>query len=478
MSHQKMTFRRLLQILFSRPHNYRQARLRRRLWIAVIMRLIVLLVLILLVVLIVTGVKSCARHRKNKSAEKTSKEQTEPKSGDASIAFTGGIVLDDKLMESCRDDSGVYDFSPAFEYVKKQYKKADIMVCEVEGNIADVENKVSGLPDVLPGTLKEAGIDLQMIATNHMYDAGGDGLKSTLLTYNDDEIKYNGLRNSAEDKRYIIMKSGAVKVGLCDYTYGTPGAFAKKSVSDDDAALINMFKETDPVDFYPEVENQIAAMKDDGADLIVYMLHWGAENEFEPSDDQKAIAQELCNRGVDIVIGNHPLVEQPSEVLTSEDGKHKMFCVYSIGNALSNLRKGDEIDTAHNEDGSIITFDLHKSEKGKVTITDVKLTPTWVCRVRKADTVKDDENGEEGDEESEEKKDEDAIVVDQDGNVVEKEDENTLYDYAILPLTNLNKLEKVTGLKGITEDAKASHERTLKILGDGVKQAKKELVKK
>ena len=68
--------------------------------------------------------------------------------------------------------------------------------------------------------------------------------------------------------------------------------------------------------------------------------------------------------------------------------------------------------------------------------------------------------------------------MDQDGNVVEKEDENTLYDYAILPLTNLNKLEKVTGLKGITEDAKASHERTLKILGDGVKQAKKELVKK
>lgn len=467
MSHHKMTFQRLIAILFSRPRSQREAVRRRRLWIAVIMRLIVLLVLILLLVLIIMGARACSRHRKLKAQQEAAERQAEANAGDCQIGFTGGIVLDDVLTTNCQDDSGVYDLDSMFQYVKANYKQPDIMICEVEGNIEDVEKSVSGAPATLPGTLKDAGVDLQMLATNHIYDAKGDGLKSTLATYKDSGAKYTGIRADTDKKRWTIVKSGSVKIGIADYAYGTPERFNGKEIDPNDAKLINMFKETDPVDFYPEVEKQVKAMKKAGADYIVYMIHWGAEYDLEPSKDQLAIAQQLCNLGVDALIGNHPHVEQPIDVLKSESGSHQMFCIYSIGNALASQRQGDEMDTAHCEDGAILTFDLHKSKKGKVTLTDISLIPTWVSKQKVVEKKKTED----------EDKKTDTNTEDETAQTAEEEDEDATYDFAILPLNKIEKLEKKTGIKGVKDDAKASYERTMKILGEGLEKAKRELVK-
>lgn len=475
MSHRRMTFQRLISILLSKPQSQRQAARRRQLWIAVIMRLVILVFLILLLVLIVTGCKACSRHRKQKAAQQKAAREAEANSGDATIGFTGCMILHQPILDSYQNEDGSYDFSEPYRYIKKYYEKPDVMACEMEGTISDDKNGYSGhplfrYPDVFPENLESAGIDLQLLATNHVYDGKSTGLKLTLDAYNRNDIKYTGIRSKDKDKRYTIVKAGPVKVGLVDYTYGTQQTFNAIEVDEKDAELINMFKETDPVDFYPEVEEQVKAMKKDGADFIVYVIHWGAEYDMEPSEDQKEIAQELCNRGVDAIIGGHPHVEQPIEVLETEDGAHKMFCIYSIGNAFSNQREGNAMDTPHCEDGAILTLKLHKDKKGKVTYKDIELTPTWVSR--------ESRTGDDTEEETEETQEGENTQAQTTTENAEEEEEDELYDYAILPLDKIKKLEKLTGIKGVEEDAKASYERTMKILGEGLKKAKKELVKK
>ncbi len=449
MSHLKTAFQRTVRILFSKPQSQRQAVRRRRLWIAVIMRAAVILALVLLLVLIVSGARACSRHREQRAAELAAEKRAKANSGDASIGFTGCMLLHSPILDRYKTEDGQYDFSEPYQYIKEYYEKPDIMVCEMEGSISDDESGYYGhplfrYPADIADNLADAGIDLQLLATNHIYDGMSAGLHTTLNTYEESGIAYAGIRSDSEKRRWTIMKAGPVKVGIVDYTYGTPESFNAIRVEEQDAELINMFKETDPAQFYSEAAEQVAAMKIMGADLVVYFLHWGAEYELEPSGDQTAIAQELCNLGVDAVIGGHPHVEQPIDVLQSEDGSHKMFCIYSVGNALSNQREDNTMTSHHCEDGLILTFKLHKDRKGRVTFKDIAVTPTWVWR---------------GSEESEE------------------EDEK-LYDYAILPLDKTDKLEKLTGIKGVRKDAEASRERTMEIVGEGLEKARKELVEK
>lgn len=452
MSHWKTRFQKMISELFSEPQSQRQAVQRKRLWRMIIMRLAVFLGLILFIVLIVSGITSCSHHRKQKAAKQAAEREAAANSGDASIGFTGCMILHQPILDSYRTEDGEYDFAEIYKYIKDYYEKPDIMVCEMEGTISDDVHGYSGhplfkYPAVLSDNLAGAGIDLQLLATNHVYDGMAAGLQMTLDTYEDSGYAYTGIRTEKDKKRWMIMKAGPIKVGIVNYTYGTPEQFNAIKVDEEDVGLINMFKESDPTDFYSEVSKQIAAMKINGADFIIYAIHWGVEYQTEPSEEQKVIAQELCNRGVDAIIGGHPHVEQPIDVLKSEDGAHKMFCIYSVGNALSNQRKGNAMDSHHCEDGLILTLKLHKGKKGKVTFKDIVVTPTWVSRVR-SDGKDDDEEGKK------------------------------LYDYAVLPLDKIEELKKQTGIKGVEKNAKSSYKRTMEIVSDGLKKAKKELIKK
>ena len=131
------------------------------------------------------------------------------------------------------------------------------------------------------------------------------------------------------------------------------------------------------------------------------------------------------------------------------------------------------MDTAHCEDGVILTMDLHKDSKGKVTITDMEMIPTWVCR-----QVRERKSDEDEDEEKKDNEQEASLTADNEETEEEEEEQVTdeLYDYHVLPLDNIKGLEKKTGIKVSSKDCKASYKRTMEILGDGFKKAKKELV--
>ena len=175
-------------------------------------------------------------------------------------------------------------------------------------------------------------------------------------------------------------------------------------------------------------------MKAGGAQFIVANMLWGLEYHLTESDDQREIAQKLCDLGVDALIGGHPHCLQPIDVFENVADGHQMFCIFSEGNALSNQRTylmTNEMPTGHTEDGVMVTLFLHQDTAGNVTIKDVDVLPTWVYRFQ--------ENGSK---------------------------------YYILPLDDVDGLAEKTGITDLGDDAKNSYERTMEELGDGLAKAK------
>jgi poly-gamma-glutamate synthesis protein (capsule biosynthesis protein) len=124
-------------------------------------------------------------------------------------------------------------------------------------------------------------------------------------------------------------------------------------------------------------------MKAEGAEAIVVYMHWGEEYYLEPTDLQKKIAQNLCDMGVDVIVGGHPHVIEPVDLLTStQDDEHKTLIIYSTGNAVSNQRIHEmRMKSGHTEDGILFNFTLAKYIDGSVEVIDASCTPTWVHMV-------------------------------------------------------------------------------------------------
>jgi poly-gamma-glutamate capsule biosynthesis protein CapA/YwtB (metallophosphatase superfamily) len=62
------------------------------------------------------------------------------------------------------------------------------------------------------------------------------------------------------------------------------------------------------------------------ADLVIPFMHWGREQQPEPSARQRDLARKMIDAGADVVVGGHPHVTQGAEYY------RKRLIVYSLGN--------------------------------------------------------------------------------------------------------------------------------------------------
>ena len=110
-------------------------------------------------------------------------------------------------------------------------------------------------------------------------------------------------------------------------------------------------------------------------------IHWGQEYQLTENATQNKIAQQLCDIGFDVIVGGHPHVVQPMELLESTvDPSHKTVCIYSVGNAVSNQRSGyiSQAPGAYTEDGALFEVTFEKYSDGKVYVAATDVIPTWV----------------------------------------------------------------------------------------------------
>lgn len=306
------------------------------------------------------------------------------------IRSAGDVLIHMPVYQNARKSDGTYDFSHIFTYSEDIISDCDYFVANLETTLGGTNGRsYTGFPrfnspDSIVDALKGAGVDCLLTANNHSYDTNGAGVLRTISKIEEAGLDYTGSRKTTEDVQYLVKKIGGIKFGLACYTYETPTSEGRKAlngllVDTATAPLINSFNPAKADAFYEAVSANIKQMKKKGADIIAVYVHWGEEYQLTQNAKQKEIAQGLCDLGVDVIIGGHPHVVQPMDLLTSTDGKHKTVCVYSMGNFLSNQRRNlMGLKTGHTEDGLIFEMTFSKYSDGTVMFDSVDAIPTWV----------------------------------------------------------------------------------------------------
>ena len=306
------------------------------------------------------------------------------------IRSAGDVLIHIPVYQNAKKSDGTYDFSHIFTYSEDIISGCDYFIANLETTLGGTDGRsYSGFPrfnspDSIVDALKGAGVDCLLTANNHTYDTNGAGVLRTISKIEEAGLDYTGTRKNDDGEKYLVKNIDGIKFGFACYTYETPTAEGRKAlngliVDEQTAPLINSFKPDNPESFYRELKTNIKQMKKQGADVIAVYIHWGEEYQLTQNTKQQEVAQELCDLGVDVIIGGHPHVVQPMDLLTSTDGSHKTICIYSVGNFLSNQRRNlMGLKTGHTEDGVIFELNFSKYSDGTVMIDSVDAIPTWV----------------------------------------------------------------------------------------------------
>lgn len=374
----------------------------------------------------------------------------------ATILSTGDLLMHGQLIVDAKQDDGTYDFSYIFPYITEYVSDADFAVANLETTLAGTAKPYQGnpmfnCPDEIVDAAKNAGFDMLLTANNHSYDSQQAGFERTIRTVREKGLLNLGTMLSGEEPKFVVQEINGIKIGMIAYTYedsavgNSVPALNYNPMQAGGYDIINCFRHAAPEPFYAALETQIAEMRQQGAEAIVLYIHWGQEYKLEPNSYQTAMAQRLCDLGVDVIIGGHPHVVEPVALLESTvDPNHRTVCLYSMGNAVSNQRLGKlkSITTAHTEDGVLFSISFSKYSDGTVYLEDASLIPTWVR------------------------------AIDANGNTVVR-DSATIRRYEILPLddSRRSQWQEQFGIDDSTlAQCNDSWQRTMDITGAGLNQ--------
>ncbi|WP_294729404.1 CapA family protein [uncultured Faecalibaculum sp.] len=307
-------------------------------------------------------------------------DQGEQTAHTASFTFTGvgDNLLHDTLFVYHEQDTGNRDYSGMYSEVTPYFQKSDLSYINFETPCAGDAFGLSGYPSFngpleMIDTLAGMGLNWFSTSSNHSMDAGADGLLAEMAYVNEKypEIFYTGTYPDAQSQNIpAVMEINGIRVGLASFTYGLNGYV----LPEDKPWLVNVFvknEETGEVDY--DLMDRILDPLIAQSDVQIVSMHWGVEYQNQPNDMQKAVAQYLHDKGVEAVIGSHPHVIQPAEIIKSADQETLVY--YSLGNFISGQ------DQNYTMVGGMAQFTMNYDFDAKIaTITDPSFTPTvtWI----------------------------------------------------------------------------------------------------
>ena len=243
----------------------------------------------------------------------------------------------------------------------------DIKSTSQESNIKEQINRLYSeyprfaSPQGIASSQEAAGFDIIACATNHMMDQGIEGIDRTYYAYKDDTNVIGILPSDRqESENYIVISKNGITIALFDYTYGINDLGIPSGYSN----CINILSDEDKVKKDLETARQ-------EADAVIVFVHWGEEYKSDITDYQKKWTDIFYESGVNVVIGSHPHVLEPYELIQREGGQ-QMLVYYSLGNFVSGQNEIERIL------GGIATFTINKTvtqEGMTITLTDYELEP-------------------------------------------------------------------------------------------------------
>lgn len=194
-----------------------------------------------------------------------------------------------------------YPFSGLYDIFSKDDMTFVNLECVLKANGAGEDKdklyRFRGLPEYTD-VLKEGSIEQVNIANNHYVDYGGSGRTATR-----EALEAAGMPYSGYGYTYVWECKG--------YRIGFAGC--RETVYKQDPSVI---------------ARDIAALQNDGCQVILFTCHWGTEYSGGHNELQEQMARAAVEAGADIVVGGHPHVVQGIDTMDNA------LVLYSLGNLM------------------------------------------------------------------------------------------------------------------------------------------------
>lgn len=283
-----------------------------------------------------------------------------------SLLFVGDLMQHKAQIDAARRSDGSYDYSGCFSELAPEMGKADIAVGNLEvplGGKPYTGYPAFSAPDEWLYALRDAGFDVFLAANNHCLDRGRNGLERTVAMFDSLDIKYAGIyRDTLErTKRYpLLLEKKGFRIVFLNYTYGTNG------IPVPPPNVVNMIDKK-------QIRQDVLAARRMKPDAIIACMHWGIEYESLPKESERNLARWMLELGVDHIIGSHPHVVQPVEIVDTLPDKRPHVVAYSLGNFISNM------SLIHTDGGLAVKLLLRKSN-GITRLADCGYSFVWTSR--------------------------------------------------------------------------------------------------
>ncbi len=308
------------------------------------------------------------------------------------ILAGGDVLMHSYLINGGLREDGSYNYDYAFRHLPALTDRADLSIVNMEGTIAGAPYTgfpLFSAPDAIASAIRSGGFDMALTANNHMIDKGTAGLIRTVDVLEDNGLLVSGTRRSKDEPFYQLVNIGGIRIAFATFTYETIRQNGSRALNaliipKDAEGLINSFSMEEPYmsrDF-ERMARLARTMRDNGADAVVFNIHWGTEYNTSENWYQATLSQKLADSGVDLILGFGPHVIQPVKEIKASSGDHRMLVFYSVGNLLSDQLFGTADSNGFAEDGLLAEVLFTRLDDGKVVIGGYDYIETYCYKIK------------------------------------------------------------------------------------------------
>ena len=236
------------------------------------------------------------------------------------------------------------DYEYPFAHMRQYFEDDDFTFINLEvvlgvgvGRQANKSFVFSG-PEEYAQIMTTSSVEAVTLANNHSEDFGVEGYENTKRVLDDYGIPYVEKKSTT-----IYTTESGLVIGLY-------------------ADCFN-FSQSD-------IEQGIASLREQGAELVICAFHWGPEGIYQPNEKQIRYGHIAIDAGADLVVGHHPHVLQEIEVYNGG------LIYYSLGN----FSFGGN-DHPKDYDSAIIRQQIIREGDGTVRLGETVIVPISISSV-------------------------------------------------------------------------------------------------
>ena len=234
-----------------------------------------------------------------------------------------------------------YDYP--FQNVRQYFENDEFTIVNFEGTLGYEGSPTPKAfnfrgPAEYTQILTGSSVEAVTLANNHSMDYGQEGYDETKRILTEAGVPF-----VEKDSSNLITTANGLKIGL----------YAAAFVIDQ-----------------KDLEAEVAALREQGAEIVIFAIHWGSEGTYHSFSDQWKQAYKAIDAGVDIVYGHHPHVLQKIEEYNGG------YIFYSLGNfSFGGNQAPLDMDTA------LLQLDVIRDLDGNVSLGELTIIPCCISSI-------------------------------------------------------------------------------------------------